>query len=52
MIHSATALVTYGDGTFSVVAVKVWNKLPIKIRAAKTVDHFKADLKAHLFELE
>ena len=46
-----TELVTYGDRTFRVVAAKAWNQLPKKIRTAKTVDRFKADLKTHLFKL-
>ena len=32
-----TELVTYGDRTFRVVAVKAWNQLPKNIRTAKTV---------------
>jgi len=46
-----TELVTYGDRTFRAVAAKAWNNLPKKIRAAKTIAHFKADLKTHLFKL-
>ena len=45
-----TELVTYGDSTFRVAAAKAWNQLPKKIRTAETVDHFKADLKTHLFK--
>ena len=47
-----TELVTYGDRTFHIVAARAWNQLPKKIRTAKTVDHFKADLKTQLFELQ
>ena len=46
-----TVRVTYGDRTFRAVAAKAWNKLPRKIRAAETVDHFKAELKTYLFNL-
>ena len=46
-----TVCVTYGDRTFRAVAAKACNKLPRKIRAAETVDHFKAELKTYLFNL-
>ena len=46
-----TKLVTYGDRACRVVAAKAWNQLPNNIRAAKTVDRFKADLKTYLFKL-
>ena len=48
---SGTELMTYGDRTFHVVAAKAWNQLPKKISTTETVDHFKAELKTHLFEL-
>ena len=48
---AGTARVTYGDRTFRALAGKAWHKLPRKIRAAKAVDHFKAELKTYLFEL-
>ena len=39
----------YGDRTLHAIAAEAWNQLPKKIWTAKTVDHFKADLKTHLF---
>ena len=42
-------LVTRGDRAFSVMGPKLWNKLPITIKSATTVESFKATLKTHLF---
>ena len=42
-------LKTYGDRSFSINAARKWNKLPLKIRSAKTVASFKSQLKTHLF---
>ena len=42
-------LKTYGDKSFSVAAPKAWNKLPFDIRSQTTLEHFKKNLKTHLF---
>ena len=47
-----TRLKTYGDKSFSVIAVKEWNKLPLDIRSANTVSLFKSKLKTHIFKKE
>ena len=38
-----------GKRAFSVSAPSLWNKLPLNIRNANSVDSFKRQLKAHLF---
>ena len=43
----ATKLKTYGDRAFSVLAPKLWNKLPLEIRLSESVDIFKSKLKTH-----
>jgi hypothetical protein len=45
-----TALASYGDRAFSVVAAIEWNKLPLEIRSAQSVFSFKAHLKTYLFK--
>ena len=44
-----TKQVTYGDRSFSKAAPVLWNRLPLEIRNAPTVDTSKAMLKTHLF---
>lgn len=44
-------LKTRGDRAFSVAGPKLWNSLPLNIRAANSVDSFKSLLKTHLFAL-
>ena len=39
----------YGDRAFSVAAPKLWNRLPINVRNASSVESFKASLKHFLF---
>eukprot|EP00057_Strongylocentrotus_purpuratus_P008930 XP_011663404.1 PREDICTED: muscarinic acetylcholine receptor M3-like [Strongylocentrotus purpuratus] len=39
----------YGDRSFTVIAPKLWNNLPIYIREAPTLESFKSLLKTHLF---
>ena len=39
----------YGDRSFTVIAPKLWNELPISVREAQSVDVFKSLLKSHLF---
>lgn len=38
-----------GDRAFAVVAPKLWNKLPLHIRLAPTLEMFKSLLKTHFF---
>ncbi len=40
-----------GDRAFSVVAPRLWNKLPSGLKCAKDVDVFKSGLKTHLFKI-
>uniref|UniRef100_A0A3P9JT56 Reverse transcriptase domain-containing protein n=1 Tax=Oryzias latipes TaxID=8090 RepID=A0A3P9JT56_ORYLA len=46
-----TRLVTKGDRAFSVVAPKLWNRLPLSMRSARSLNDFKSLLKTHLFTL-
>ena len=39
----------YGDRAFSNCAPRLWNALPITIRASSTIGSFKSHLKHHLF---
>ena len=41
-----------GDKSFSVLGPRLWNNLPIKVRAAPNVQCFKKLLKTHLFPVE
>ena len=43
-------LKTYGDNSFSVAGPKLWNGLPLAVKAAKSTEQFKSNLKAHLFK--
>ncbi len=40
-----------GDRTFSVVAPKLWNSLPLRLRLLPTLGSFKRNLKLYLLEL-
>ena len=42
-------LKTYGDRSFSVVAPKLWNTLPLNLRKSPSIDVFKKSLKTYLF---
>ena len=42
-------LKTKGDRSFAVAAPKLWNSLPLHIRASETLDTFKSSLKTHFF---
>ncbi len=42
---------TKGDRAFSVVAPKLWNSLPLNIRASPSLDAFKSSLKTYLYSL-
>jgi hypothetical protein len=43
--------VTYGDRSFSVMAPREWNNLPLKIRQSTSTESFKRNLKTHLYEM-
>ena len=43
-------LVSGADRSFSVVAPKLWNELPISLKLCKTLESFKSALKTHLFK--
>ena len=38
-------LKTYGDRAFSVVALRLWNQLPLELRSVTSVDQFKMQSK-------
>ena len=44
-----TRLKSYGDRAFSHAAPKLWNKLPLEIKSASTLELFKSKLKTHMF---
>ena len=46
-----TRLKTRGDRAFAVAAPRLWNSLPLHIRAAQSLNIFKSQLKTHLFSL-
>ena len=49
LVIPRTKYKTFVDRSFSVAGPTLWNKLPKKIRSAKTLLSFKKDLKTHLF---
>lgn len=49
LVVPRTRLKTKGDRAFQTVAPYLWNALPRELRAAASVDSFKAQLKTHLF---
>ena len=48
---STPKLVSGGDRAFSIAAPVEWNKLPIAIQSAESIDTFKRQLKTHLFQI-
>uniref|UniRef100_A0A8C6NRV6 Reverse transcriptase domain-containing protein n=1 Tax=Nothobranchius furzeri TaxID=105023 RepID=A0A8C6NRV6_NOTFU len=46
-----TRLKTGGDGAFAVAGPKLWNELPLSIRASTSVAVFQARLKTYFYEL-
>jgi len=42
-------LASFGDRAFSRAAPRLWNKLPLNVRASSSVSVFKRSLKTHLF---
>ena len=51
-VPSSKSKITLGDRAFMFAAPKLWNALPISIREAQTLDHFKSGLKTHLFNAD
>ena len=43
-------LTTLGAGSFSAVAPKLWNGLPVELRQATSLNSFKSRLKTYLFK--
>jgi hypothetical protein len=46
---NSNAKPNYYHRAFSVSSSELWNKLPVKIREAETLNQFKSALKTHLF---
>ena len=46
------ATVSHGFRAFSIGAPMLWNRLPLRIREAKTVAQFKSQLKTYLFQIK
>ena len=40
----------WGDRSFAIGAVKLWNSLPDALRSCDNVDTFKSQLKTHLYK--
>ena len=49
LVEPATNTKTYGDRAFSNAAPILWNRLPLQIKQAKTLENFKQKLKMYLF---
>ena len=50
LVEKAANLSNYGDRSFSVVAPKLWNSLPLELRKSETIPSFKSNLKTYLFK--
>ena len=50
--HEPRSKRNYGHSSFVVAAPRLWNKLPLEIREAKSVTIFRKKLKTHLFTLD
>ena len=46
----STRLKTFGDRAFSVYGPKLWNSLPMHVKQADSLEHFKTALKTYLFK--
>ena len=44
-----TRTTSYGDRAFAVAGAEEWNKLPLELKGASTVETFKTKLKTYLF---
>ena len=51
LVEPKTTTATYGDRAFSVVAPRLWNRLPTCVKNSNSVDSFKRSLKTHLFRI-
>jgi hypothetical protein len=52
LLHQPSAhLRTYGERSFSVVAPRLWNELPVEMRMCNSFETFKKQVKTHLFKL-
>ena len=49
LVIPESRLKTYGDRSFAYVAPSLWNKLPMDIRDAPSLETLKSHLKTHLF---
>ena len=45
-----TKLKTYGDKSFTAIVPKLWNKLPLTLRHAPSIESFKCGLKTYHFK--
>ena len=50
LVEPKTATITYGERAFSVVAPRMWKRLPTSVKHAPSFDSFKCSLKTHLFK--
>lgn len=50
LVEPAFNMKTYGQHAFSTAAPRLWNKLPLDIRASSNVETFKLKLKTFLFK--
>ena len=41
----------YGERSFSVAGPMLWNKLPLSVKTAPTLEIFRSRLKTHLFQV-
>ena len=49
LVQPRSSQKSYGDRAFSVMAPRLWNKLPLGLRMCDSLDTFKKDLKTFLF---
>ena len=50
LVQPRCHLKTYGERAFSLIAPKLWNALPLRIKRCKSVESFKSTLKTCLFK--
>ena len=48
-LHVPTSNGGYGDRRFGVAAPRLWNSLPVELKAASSLISFKRKLKTYLF---
>uniref|UniRef100_A0A3B4GYQ8 Reverse transcriptase domain-containing protein n=1 Tax=Pundamilia nyererei TaxID=303518 RepID=A0A3B4GYQ8_9CICH len=51
LVQPRSRLKTRGDRAFAVAAPRLWNTLPLHIRASDSIQSFKSSLKTYLFDL-